>query len=86
MGAVIPDTISKLRPSKVMSSGTALFINNQNKTSSTGIRTTCKRVNVLVFKPSIYFLPLAVAKSKIINNKGGATISKNRGGIVSVTV
>ena len=85
-GALIPDMTSKFLPSKVISSGIIIYINNLNKTISTGTRTICNNVNAFISKLSINIRPLLVANSRMINSIGGITNNKNRGGIVSVTV
>ncbi len=82
----MPDSISKLWPSKVINWGTALYINNQNKIISTGILTICRMVKVLISILSKYLLPLFVRNNIIIPSSGGKTNSINLGGKVSVTV
>ena len=86
MGAVSPDSMSKFRPSKVMSSGMVLLMNSQKRTISTGILIVCNMVKVLVSKLSINCRPFEVVKSPTIKRIGGNTKNKILGGIVSVTV
>jgi hypothetical protein len=84
-GAVRPERISGFLPLKVINSGIALLRNSQNKTNSTGILTTCKRVRNLEFRLSIYRLPADVRNRITISNTGGAINSRKRGGIVVVS-
>ena len=79
-GALIPENTSKFLPSKVISSGTILYVNSQYKTSSTGMRTTCKIVNPFSFIPSMNRLPDVVANRKAMAIKGGKTSNTNLGG------
>ena len=64
-GAVNPASMSKFRPSKVISSGIALCKKSQNKTISTGILTMFRYVKFLRGKLSINCLPFDVANNKM---------------------
>lgn len=72
-GAVIPARMSKFRPSKVISSGIALFKKSQNKTISTGILTMFKYVKFLSGKLSMNCLPFEVANNRMIVKIVGKT-------------
>ena len=72
-GAVIPARMSKFRPSKVISSGIALFRKSQNKTISTGILTIFKYAKFLSGKLSRNCLPFDVANNVMIAKIVGKT-------------
>jgi len=82
----MPDIKSKFLPSNVMSWGTALFRNNQNKTISIGILMVCKRASVFMSKPSIKAFPFEVERTTVMPANGSAINSRKRGGKVLVTV
>ncbi len=65
-GAVKTASMSKFRPSKVISSGIVLLRKSQNKINSTGILTMFKYVKFLSGKLSMNCLPFEVANNKII--------------------
>jgi hypothetical protein len=62
-----------------------LFRKSQYRHSSTGILTTCKRVNVFRLRLSRKILPPVVTNNPMINKTGGNAINGNLGGKVSVT-
>ena len=81
MGAVIPAIISKFLPSKVISWGIVLLMNNKYNTISTGILTTWIIVNCLSDKLLIKWLPFFETKVNITKiNVGNMPITKILGG------